>query len=77
VANDDNPLVTPDLKRAATTAPRPVPFREATGKPIDLPPPRSARNARDMIPALTSKIAPEEVDRDHASDVIAGLEAYL
>jgi hypothetical protein len=30
-----------------------------------------------MIAALTSKMAREEVDRDHASDVIAGLKAYL
>jgi hypothetical protein len=83
VASDDNPLVTPDLKLRAAIAlaqyqhPRPVPLRKATGKPIDLLPPRSAQDARDMIAALTSKMAREEVDRDHASDVIAGLKAYL
>lgn len=58
-------------------APRPFPLRQATGAPVDFPPPKSAQEARDMIAELASKMAREEIDRDYASDVISSLKAYL
>ena len=80
-AND--PLVTPDMRlRAATVlaqdqAPRPFPLRQVTGAPFDFALPKTAQEARDLIAELTSKMAREEIDREYAGDVIAGLKAFL
>ena len=83
VATANDPTITAELRvRAAAVLaqyqyPRPVPLRQATGTPVDFPPPKSAHEARDIIAELASKMAREEIDRDYASDVIASLKAYL
>ena len=46
-------------------------------KPIDLKPPQSAQEARDAIARITAMIAKGEIDSEHGSRVIAGLEAFL
>lgn len=82
VMTSTSAVVTPDLKLRAAIAlaqyqhPKPWASR-MTGKPIDLPPPKSAQEARDMIASLVSRMAREEIDRDMGSDLIAGLRAFL
>lgn len=78
----DDPSATPDLKLRAAIAlaqyqhPKPGPSRVA-GQPVALEPPKSAQEARDAIARITSMIAKAEVDGEHGSRIVAGLEAYL
>ena len=75
--------ITPDLKVRAAIGlaqyqhPKPTPLRPAPDKPIDLPPPKTAQEARDAIARITSMIARAEIDSDHGARIIAGLEAFL
>ena len=78
----DDPTITPDLRLRAAVAlaqyqhPKPWSSRPA-GHPINLEPPKSAQEARDAIASITSMIAKAEVDGEHGSRIVAGLEAYL
>ena len=56
--------------------PKPTPSK-IVGQPIDLEPPKSAEEARAAIAKITSMIAKAEIDGEHGSRVIGGLEAYL
>jgi hypothetical protein len=56
---------------------RPPLSRTTSVWPIDLEPPKSAQEARDAIAKLTSMIARAEIDGEHGSRIIAGLEAFL
>ena len=56
---------------------RPPPSRTAYTVPINLEPPKSAPEARDMIAEVTSMIAKAEIDGEHGSRVIVGLEAFM
>jgi hypothetical protein len=82
MAAKDDPTITPDLRLRAAIGlaqyqhPKPIPLRTA-GKPIDLEPPKSAQEARDAIARITSMIAKAEIDGEHGSRIIAGLEAFL
>ena len=82
IASTDDPTITPDLKLRAAIAlaqyqhPKPTPTK-AVSQPIDLEPPKNAQEARDAIARLTSMIAKAEIDGEHGSRIIAGLEAFL
>ena len=82
VMQSKDALITPDLKLRAAVAlaqyqrPKPTPSRAAI-QPIDLPPPKTAQEARDGVARITSMIARAEIDGEHASRIIAGLEAFL
>jgi hypothetical protein len=82
VMASENPVITPDLKLRAAIAiaayqhSKPAPSRPA-GQPIDLKPPKNAREAREAIATITSMIARAEIDGEHGSRIIAGLEAFL
>ena len=55
-----------------------APLPRSTGvAPIELEPPKNAREARDAIARVTSRIAQGEVDATHGGAIIAGLQAYL
>jgi len=74
--------ITPDLRLRAAIAlaqyqhPKPTPSK-AIDKPVDLDPPKSAQEARDAIARITSMIAKAEIDSEHGSRIVAGLEAFL
>ena len=82
MAAKDDPMITPDLRLraaiglAAYQHPKPKPSRTA-GQPIELDPPKTAREARDAIARITSMIAQAEIDGEHGGRIIAGLEAFL
>ena len=82
MAAKDDPTITPDLRLRAAIGlaqyqhPKPTPLR-AVSQPIDLEPPKNAEKAREAIARITSMIARAEIDGEHGSRVIAGLEAYL
>jgi hypothetical protein len=56
---------------------RPPLPRSASVWPIDLEPPKTAQEAREAIARVTSMIAKAEIDGEHGSRIVAGLEAYL
>ena len=82
VMTSQEPTITPDLKLRAAIAlaqyqnSRPTPLKPVT-QPISFEPPSNAQEARDIIVSITTAIARNEVDGEHGSRVIAGLEAYL
>ena len=56
---------------------RPPQPRTTYAEPIDLQPPKTAQEAREAIGRITSMIAKAEIDGEHGSRIIAGLEAFL
>ena len=79
---DTDPTITPDLRLRAAIAlaqyqhPKPWASR-AVGQPVPLEPPKSAQEARAAIAKITSMIARCEIDGEHGSRIIVGLEAFL
>jgi hypothetical protein len=53
------------------------PSPRTTGAPVYLEPPKTAEEARGAIARITSMIARAEIDGEHGSRIIAGLQAFL